>query len=88
MDNNSHGTGRRALVANVMLERARELSDLQACEVWRLIQLIDTGASPKSVRPATLQLAMDFNRFPHARRVIEEKARAYESATGKVGNLD
>jgi len=84
MDNNSHVSGLRALVANVMLERARELSDLQAREVWRLIQLIDTGASLKSVRPATLQLAMDFNRFPHARRVIEETALAHERATGKV----
>jgi hypothetical protein len=88
MDNNSHVTGLRALVANVMLERARELSDLQAFEVWRLTQLIDAGASLKSVPPATLQMAMDFNRFPLARRVIEEKAIAYESATGKVGNID
>jgi hypothetical protein len=71
MDNNSQVTGLRALVANVMLERARELSDLQACEVWRLIQLIDTGASPKSVRPATLQLAMDFNAF----RMLGELSR-------------
>ena len=88
MHSKSQVAGVLALVANVMLERARELSDLQACEVWRLIQLIDTGASPKSVRPATLQLAMDFKRFPHARRVIEEKALGHERATGTVGNID
>ena len=88
MDNNSQVTGLRALVANVMLERARELSDLQAIEVWRLTQLIDAGASFETLPRAKLQMVMDFNRFPHARRVIEEKARAYESATGKVRNLD
>jgi hypothetical protein len=88
MDNNSHVTGLRALVANVMLERARELSDLQASEVWRLTQLIDTGASLETLPRAKLQMAMDFNRFPYARRVIEEKALAYESAIGKVGDLD
>jgi len=33
-------------------------------------------------------MAMDFNRFPLARRVVEEKALAYESATGEVGNID
>ena len=88
MDNNSQVTGLRALVANVMLERARELSDLQAFEVWRLTRLIDTGASLETLPRAKLQMAMDFNRFPHARRVIEQKALAYGSATGKVGNLD
>jgi len=88
MDNNSHVSGLRALVANVMLERARELSDLQAREVWRLIQLIDTGASLKSVRPATLQLAMDFNRFPLARHVLEQKALAYAHATDKLDTIN
>ena len=88
MNNNSHITGIRALVANVMLERARELSDQQAFEIWRLTQLIDTGASLETLPRAPLQLAMDFNRFPLARRVIEEKALAYERANQEVGSLD
>ena len=88
MDNNSHVTGLRALVVNVMLERARELSDLQAFGVWRMMQRIDAGGSLKSVPPATLQMAMDFDRFPIARRVIEEKALAHERAIGKAGNVD
>ena len=88
MDNKSQVAGLLALVANVMLEKAKELSGLQAYELWRLTQLIDTGASLETLPRATLQLAMDFNRFPHARRVIEQKALAYGSATGKVGILD
>ena len=84
MDNNSQVTGLRALVANVMLERARELSDLQAFEVWRLTQLIDTGASLETLPRATLQLAMDFNRFPLARHVLEQKALAYAHTTDKL----
>ena len=88
MDSSSQVMGLRALVANVMLEKVRELSGSQASELWRLTQLIDTGASLETLPRATLQLAMDFNRFPHDRRIIEEKARAYGSATGKVGNLD
>ena len=88
MDNNSHVTGLRALVANVMLERARELSDLRAFEVWRLTQLIDAGASLKTVPPATLQMAMDFNRFPHARRIVEEKALAQDRATDELDTID
>jgi hypothetical protein len=88
MVNNSQVTGLRALVANVMLERARELSGPKALELWRLTQLIDAGASLGTLPPATLQLAMDFNRFPLARRVVEEKALAHERATGNLGSLD
>ena len=84
MDNNSHVTGLRALVANVMLERARELSDLQASEVWRLTQLINSGASLETLPRATLQLAMDFNRFALARQVLEQKALAYAHTTDKL----
>ena len=88
MDNNSHATGILALVSNVMLEKARELSGQQAFELWRLTQLIDTGASLESLPRATLQLAMDFNRFPLARKVVEEKAFAYERATNEPVSLD
>ena len=88
VDNKAQVAGLLALVANVMLEKARELSGLQAFELWRLTQLINSGASLETLPRATLQLAMDFNRFPYARRVIEEKALAYESAIGKVGDLD
>ena len=84
MDNNSHGTGRRALVANVMLEKVRELSGSQASELWRLTQLIDTGASLETLPRATLQLAMDFNRFPLAQQVLEQKALAYAHTTDKL----
>jgi hypothetical protein len=88
VDNKSQVAGLLALVANVMLEKARELSGLQAFELWRLTQLINTGASLESLPRATLQLAMDFNRFPLARRVVEEKAIAYEQCTRKPGSLD
>ena len=81
-------TGFRALVANVMLERARELSGPQALELWRLTQLIDTGASLDTLPRAMLQMAMDFNRFPHARRVVEQKALAHESATDKLDAIN
>ena len=84
MDNKSQVAGLLALVANVMLEKARELSGLQAFELWRLTQLINTGASLESLPRATLQLAMDFNRFPLARQALEHKALAYESATKGV----
>ena len=88
MSKTSVVTGLRALVANVMLERARELSGQQALELWRLTQLIDTGASLDTLPRAMLQLAMDFNRFPHARRVVEEKALAHESATAKLDAIN
>ena len=78
MSKTSVVTGLRALVANVMLGKATELSGSQALELWRLMQLIDTGKSLDAVPRAMLQLAMDFNRFPHARRVVEEKALAHE----------
>jgi len=87
MNNNSHVTGLRALVANVMLERAWELSDLQAVELWRLTQLINTGASLETLPRATLQLAMDFNRFPLARQVLEQKALACAHTTDKLDTV-
>ena len=67
-----------------MLGRARELSGAQASEFWRLTQLIDTGASLETLSRATLQLAMDFNRFPLARHVLEQKALAYAHTTDKL----
>ena len=88
VDNKSQVAGLLALVANVMLEKAKELSGLQAYELWRLTQLIDTGASLETLPRATLQLAMDFNRFPLARQVVEEKALAYVRATGELGTTD
>ena len=87
MDNNSHVTCVLALVANVMLEKARELSGLQAFELWRLTQLINTRASLETLPRATLQLAMDFNRFPLAREVLEQKALAYARTTGKLDTV-
>ena len=84
VDNKSQVAGLLALVANVMLEKARELSGQQAFELWRFTELINTGASLESLPRATLQLAMDFNRFPLARQALEHKALAYESATKGV----
>jgi len=81
-------SGLRALVANVMLERARELTGPQALELWRLTQLIDTGASLEALPRAMLQMAMDFNRFPHARRIVEEKALAQDRATDELDTID
>ena len=89
MDNKSQVAGLLALVANVMLEKARELSGLQAFELWRLTQLINTGASLETLPRATLhQLAMDFNRFPLARQVLEQKALAYAHTTGKLDTIN
>ena len=84
VDNKSQVAGLLALVANVMLEKAKELSGLQAYELWRLTQLIDTGASLETLPRATLQLAMDFNRLPLARHVLERKALAYAHTTDKL----
>ena len=88
MHSKSQVAGVLALVANVMLEKARELSGLQAFELWRLTQLINTGASLESLPRATLQLAMDFNRFPIARQVLERKALAYAYTTSKLETVD
>ena len=88
MDSKCQAAGLLALVANVMLEKAKELSGLQAYELWRLTQLIDTGASLETLPRATLQLAMDFNRFPLARQVVEVKALAYVRAIGELGTTD
>jgi len=88
MHSKSQVAGVLALVANVMLEKARELSGQQAFELWRLTQLINTGASLESLPRATLQLAMDFNRFPIARQVLERKALAYAHTTSKLETVD
>jgi hypothetical protein len=42
------------------------------------MQLVDAGAPVESLPRTTLQLAMDFNRFPLARKLVEEKALAGE----------
>ena len=88
VDNKSQVAGLLALVANVMLEKARELSGLQAFELWRLTQLINSGASLETLPRATLQLAMDFNRFPLARQVLEQKALAYAHTTDKLDTIN
>ena len=88
VDNKSQVAGLLALVANVMLEKAKELSGLQAYELWRLTQLINTGASLETLPRATLQLAMDFNRFPLARHVLEQKALAYAHTTDKLDTIN
>jgi hypothetical protein len=62
----------------MMFETARELSGPQALEVWRSIQLIEIGAPLISVPRAALQKAMDFMRFPLARKLVEQKAIAFE----------
>jgi hypothetical protein len=77
---NSTVGGVRALVANMMLERAKELPAEEAVELWRAMQLVETGAPVEGLPRATLQLAMDFNRFPSARKLVEDKARACEQA--------
>jgi hypothetical protein len=73
-------SGLRALVSNMMFEKARDLSAPQALEVWRSIQLVETGGPLVSVSRPALQLAMDFNRFPPARKLVEQKAIAHERA--------
>ena len=64
----------------MMLQRARRLSPPQALELWPLMQLVENGAQVERLPRATLQLATDFNRFPFARKVVEQKALEYERA--------
>ena len=44
------------------------------------MQLVENGAQVERLPRATLQLATDFNRFPFARKVVEQKALEYERA--------
>ena len=75
---NSELTGLRALAAHVMLERANEMAGVEASELWYVMQHIGSDASLERLPRATLQLAMDLNRFPVARDAVEKKALAYE----------
>ena len=85
---NSQASGIRALVANMMFEVARELSGLQAFEVWRSMQLVETGAPLAGVPRAVLQRAMYFNRYSLARKLVEQKALAHERAVSERSAID
>ena len=83
MDQNPPVTGLRALARKVALEKAIKLSAPQAHEIWCVMHLVSTGESLKGLPGAAVQLAMDFNQFPDAWKVIEEKALVYERNIGK-----
>ena len=78
---NSSAPGLRALVENMMVETAREMSGPQALEVWRSMQLVESGGPLVSVSRAALQRVMDFNRFPLARKLVEQRALNYMRST-------
>jgi hypothetical protein len=47
------------------------------------MQLLSTNGSLVGLPGAVVQLAMDFNQFPVAWKVIADKALVYEHLTGK-----
>ena len=83
MDQNSPVTGLRALARKVALERAIKLSGPQAHEIWRAMRLLAINRSVEGLPGAVAQLAMDFNQFPVAWKVIAKKAFIYDRLAGK-----
>ena len=78
----------RASVANMMFEVARQLSGMQALEVRRSMWLVETGSPLASVPRAVLQRAMYFNRYPLARKLVEQKALAQERVLSGRSAID
>ena len=69
----------RELVRKAALERAANLSAAEAYEIWRVIQVVETGGPFEGLLGPVVELAMDFRQFPEASTLIAEKARAFES---------
>ena len=84
MDTNPTGWSLRELVRKAALERAANLSGAEAHEIWRVIQLLETGGRYEGLIGPAIDLAMDFRQFPEASTLIAEKARAFESDTGEL----
>jgi hypothetical protein len=83
MDQNPLATDLTASASKVALEKVIELSNLQAYEIWRTMQLIATNGSLQGLPGPVVQLAMDLNHFLNAWKVIAEKAIACERNTCK-----
>ena len=83
MDENPPVTGLRALARKLALEKAMELSGPQAHELWCAMQIIATNKSLEGLPRSAVELAMDFDHFPVARKVVEEKALVYKRNTAK-----
>ena len=62
---------------------ASELSDSQAYEIWRAMQLIAANGSLKGLPDSVVRLAMEMNHFLNAWKVVTEKALIHEGLTGK-----
>ena len=62
---------------------ALELSDSQAYEIWRAMQIIAANGSLKGLPDQVIHLAMELNHFLNAWKVVTEKALVHESLTGK-----
>ena len=82
MDSNPSVWSLRELVRKAALERAASLSGAQAHEIWRVMQMLDTGGPYAGLVGPVVELAMDFRQFPEASTLIAEKARAFECHTG------
>lgn len=82
MDSNPSVWSLRGLVRKAALERAANLSGAEAHEIWRVMQLLETGGPYEGVIGPVVELAMDFRQFPEASTLIAEKARAFECETG------
>jgi hypothetical protein len=77
-------TGIRALAMKVALQKATELSGPQAYEIWCAMPLVATNGSLKELPAAVVHLAMNFNLFSAAWKVLEDKALVYERLAGKA----
>lgn len=76
-------TGIRTLARKFALEKATKLSGSQAHEIWRAMRLLAINESVEGIPSAVIQLAMDFNLFPAARKVVEDKALDYQRDLAK-----
>ena len=71
-----------AFVRKVALEKAIELTTLQAHEIWHALRRIENNESLEGGPVAVVQMAMDFHAIPVTWKVIADKALVYEHLTG------
>ena len=64
----------RAFRMEITLGKAINLSNLQAHETWRAMQLIAREGSVEGLPGNLIQTAMEFNRCPPAWKVVADKA--------------
>ena len=64
----------RAFRMEITLGKAINLSNLQAHETWRAMQLIAREGSVEGLPGNLIQTAMEFNQCPPAWKVIADKA--------------